>query len=230
MKKTLILLVVNCYVANSQCEKTASNFGNNTSNRAYNVSGKVDVILNTDNSFTVNLGSNFSTASGPDVKLFLVDRGTLTTTQLKNPNMFATRPKINFGQINATGMQTFTQPIPEDITISEIDTVYFLCESFNEFWDFGTISEFTTNNCTVLDNENFIEEKIALYPNPIENQLYLSNTDFNAYKIYNTIGALVQEDNNFKKDFIDFSNFNSGLYIIELNKNGTTLRKTIIKK
>lgn len=62
----------------SQSHKTATNFGNNTTTTMYNVQGTVYVVLNSSTSVSISLGTDFSTASGPDVRFFLVDRGNLT--------------------------------------------------------------------------------------------------------------------------------------------------------
>jgi len=68
MKKITLLLIClfTAIIVEAQCTQTANSFGNNTV-PGYDVRGNVDVVLNPNNTVTVNLGSNFSTAFGPDV-------------------------------------------------------------------------------------------------------------------------------------------------------------------
>jgi Secretion system C-terminal sorting domain/Electron transfer DM13 len=230
MKKILILLGFYSTFLSAQCERTATNFGNNSNSPSYNIRGTVTITLNTNNTITITTGSNFSTAAGGDVRLFLVDRGTLTDEQLKTFVMFDGRPKISFGVTMPTGAQTYTQTIPAGINVNELDTVYFFCQRFSAFWDFGKIVEFTTANCSVLDNETFETSNTSIYPNPVENQLFVDSKNITAFKVYNLTGSIVLQEENFKNESIDFSNLNSGLYIVELNENERTYRKTVVKK
>jgi len=74
-----------------------------------------------------------------------------------------------------------------------------------------------------LNIEDNIEDVTYLYPNPVNNILNI-NTTHNEYKIeiYTISGQLLLSDKNTKK--IDFSNFNSGIYllkIISVNKSKT---------
>ena len=57
-----------------------------------------------------------------------------------------------------------------------------------------------------------------LYPNPVSNILNI-NTDLTDYtvEIYTISGQLIKTDENIKT--FDFSNFNSGLYILKLITN-----------
>ena len=103
MKKIITLSLFCVFLvlkSNAQCTSNGNSFGNNTSVAMYNVTGMVSVVLNTNSTITLNLGSTFATASGPDVRAFLVDRGTLTNTQLRTTSNFLARPKIEMGIIN----------------------------------------------------------------------------------------------------------------------------------
>jgi hypothetical protein len=42
---------------NAQCSRTATGFGNNTGTPMYNVTGGVEVVLNSNNTITLNLAS-----------------------------------------------------------------------------------------------------------------------------------------------------------------------------
>ena len=153
MKKIItlsLLCVFSILKSNAQCTSNGTSFGNNTSVPMYNVTGMVSVVLNANNTVTLNLGTSFATSSGPDVRAFLVDRGTLTNTQLRTTSNFLARPKIEMGVINGNGTATYIKAIPSGMNISNFNTIYFYCVTFNQFWDFGSFANFTTANCNVL--------------------------------------------------------------------------------
>ena len=165
MKKIITLslfCVFSVLKSNAQCTSNGNSFGNNTSIPMYNVSGMVSVVLNTATSVTLNLGSTFATASGPDVRVFLVDKGTLTNMQLRTTSNFLARPKIEMGMINGNGTATYTKAIPAGMNISNFNTIYFYCQQFNQFWDFGSFTPFTNANCATLANENFVANNFKI--------------------------------------------------------------------
>ena len=66
----------------AQCTQNAFGFGNSTNVPSYDVSGNVSVTLNTNNTVTLNLASNFMTANGPDVRAYLVKSNGASNTTL----------------------------------------------------------------------------------------------------------------------------------------------------
>jgi Secretion system C-terminal sorting domain/Electron transfer DM13 len=221
MKKfTLLTIVVisNFFNLSAQCTKTSSGFGNNTTTTMYNVQGTVNVVLNSPTSVSVNLMPNFSTASGPDVRVYLVNRGTLTDAQLKIPMMFNARPKIEMGMSPASGMMSFTKTIPSGMNISDFDTVYFFCQQFSQFWDFGSFMPFTAVNCVFLASDTFEKSSLKIYPNPVNSELNIENAENLKVKIYTVIGnIMLTEDSKIDSSRkINVSNLNSGIYFLEL--------------
>ena len=220
---SIILLFLFTFSVNGQCSKAATNFGNNTSTAMYNVTGMVTVVLNSSTSVSVNLGANFSTAAGPDVHIFLANRGSLTDAMLKMPSNFATIPKIEMGVIPASGagMASYTKPIPSGMNISTFNTVYFLCQGFNQFWDFGSIVPFTAANCAVLGNSDFEKENFLVYPNPVNDVLNLDLASFEndlKINIYNNVGNLILSKNksSLLENQLNIAAFSSGMYMLEI--------------
>lgn len=240
MKKITFLLLFSIGISqyvNSQCNTTVTGFGNNTSVPMYNVQGMVEVVLNTNNTVTVNLLSNFATAAGPDVRIFLVDRGTLTNTQLKIPSNFLSRPRIEMGLSPASGATSFTKTIPAGMTITDFETVYFYCQAFSQFWDYGSYTPFTTANCTVLETNDFENTKLQLYPNPVTSDFNIQlNDETSNYNVavYNTLGSLVFESNNLLSsnvNTINISQLNSGIYFVRItNAENKVYQKRLVKK
>jgi Secretion system C-terminal sorting domain len=238
MKKSILFLLIlifcNHTFTNAQCTAIASGFGNNTSTTIYNITGmnSVQVVLNTNNTITLNLMPNFVTANGPDVKAYLVAPGAMTDAMLKVAN-FATLTKISLGQVSnigngmggtimASGAKTFTVPVPAGANISNYSKVFFHCDSFNAFWDLGTITAFTPANCALLglNSLDVSENDFKIYPNPTSNLLTIETGDVADnilnVKIYNTLGSLVSEKNNIVASTINVSELNSGIYFIEI--------------
>lgn len=240
MKKITFLLLFTFGLnqfANSQCTTSATSFGNNSSIPMYNVQGTIQVVLNTNNTVTVNLMSNFATAAGPDVRIFLVDRGTLTNSQLKVTSNFLNRPRIEMGLSPASGMASFTKTIPAGMTISDFETVYFYCQAFNQFWDYGSFTPFSTSNCALLGTSDFENNKLQLYPNPATNELKFQLDDVSTnYKIaiYNTLGSLLYESTNQSSNStnsINISHLNSGIYFVQITDSENRIyQKRLIKK
>jgi Secretion system C-terminal sorting domain/Electron transfer DM13 len=217
----------------AQCSRAAASFGNNTGTPTYNITGGVEVVLNTNNTVTLNLASNFMTASGPDVRAYLVNPETRTTDMLKaiNATTFPSLPKIVFGivsdsdgspVISPNGAKNFTVPVPTGVNISNYTKVFFYCQMFNAFWDMGTITNFTTANCSVLSTDSFEKNSFKLYPNPVDDEL---SFDFNQFqndfsvKVYNTLGSIVLTENTIsnQNNKLNTSGLNAGIYFVELN-------------
>ncbi len=222
---------------NAQCTAGATGFGNNTNVPMYNVSGTVQVVLNTNNTVTVNLMSNFSTAAGPDVRIFLVNRGNLTNAQLKVSSNFLTRPRIEMGLSPASGATSFTKMIPAGMNITDFQTVYFYCQAFSQFWDYGSYTPFTTANCSVLSTDNFENNKLQLYPNPATDEINVQLQDTTSnYKvaIYNALGSLVYENNNQlsnANNTINIGQLNSGIYFVKIiDSEDKVYQKRFLKK
>ena len=236
MKKIItlsLLCVFSVLKSNAQCTSNGTSFGNNTSVPMYNVSGMVSVVLNTSTSVSINLGNNFATASGPDIRVFLVDRGTLTNTQLRTTSNFLARPKIEMGIINGNGTATYTKAIPSGMNISNFNTIYFYCQAFNQFWDFGSFPPFTNANCATLGNENFVANNFKIYPNPSKGSIAIDfneNNEIKSLNIYSVLGqkVFVSNETIISNTTIDISVLRTGIYFLEfIDKDNNTILKKI---
>ena len=219
----------------SQCTANAAGFGNNSSTAMYNVLGSISVVLNSSNSVSLNLASNFATASGPDVRVYLVARGSLTNAMLKVPSNFLALPKIEMGLISGNGAATFTKAIPAGMNISDFNTVYFFCQQFDQFWDFGSIMPFTNANCASLANNTFEKEGFSIYPNPVNDILNIDLSSFegiNTINIYNNVGLLVSTNtkSTIVNNQLDIAELTTGIYLLEIvNADNNRLIKKFLK-
>lgn len=226
----------------AQCTAPANNFGNNTT-PGYDITGDVSVVLNTDNTVTLNLGSNFSTANGPDVRAYLVNSNGMSDTQLGQAKI-ADLTNIEFGLVGCTGCvptipssgsKSFTVAIPSGQDIRGYDKVLFYCLQFNAFWDVGSFTSFSNANCNVLSvNEAFKATDFKIYPNPsvndvlnIENNKQLPLTA----SLYDTIGkeVLKIKETNRSEIKINLSTLETGVYLLQTTHKDATITKRIIK-
>ncbi len=233
---TILSTILMTFAASfAQCTVVASGFGNNTSTAMYNITGMVSVVLNSNTSVSVKLAPSFATASGPNVRVYLVNRGSLTDAMLKVPSNFLSAPKIEMGMITANGMATYTKPIPAGMNISDFNTVYFFCASFNQFWDFGSITPFNSNNCVLLGNSYFEKNSFSVYPNPVNEVLNLDLSSFEKeakINVYTILGSLIVSKN--KSSLIDnqlnVNELAKGIYLLEiLDSENNRFTKKIIK-
>lgn len=234
------LFITSSYLINAQCNTTAFGAGNNTNIPSYNVTGSIDVTLNTNNTVTLNLGSNFTTAAGPDIRAYFVASNGLSDSALKQTQISALQ-NFQFGLVGAigslsqNGAKTFTVAIPNGVDIKNYDRIFFYCLEFNQFWDFAKIETFSTTNCSVLSiNENTISKLIDIYPNPTNDNISISNnTQLNlGIQIYNVIGNKVLEAQNItaKAQIINLTTLKSGVYLVQINANGNRITKRLIKQ
>lgn len=86
------------------------------------------------------------------------------------------------------------------------------------------------NNTVTLGNENFnLEKAIALYPNPVSNELHIqipSNISVEKITIFNSLGQKTIESN--ELDFI-VNQLSSGVHFVQIQTSEGTFHKKIIK-
>ena len=246
MKKLLLsfILLFNSLLAIAQCTTDANNFGNNTTT-GYGISGDVNIVLNTNNTVTLNLGSNFSTANGPDIRAYLVNSNGLNDTQLQNSliedliNIELGLVGCGFGlcspAISASGAKSFTIAIPNGQDIRDYDKIFFYCLNFNQFWDFGSFTPFTDANCSVLSvNENATQSSFKVSPNPATNYINIQNSkqEIVSINVYNVLGKEVLKINESKLSNIklNLSSLKSGIYLLKTTSNSSTHITRFIKQ
>ena len=230
--KTILLVTFLSFTflqINAQCSENATNFGNNTSTPSYNVSGDISVTLNTNNTITINFASNYSTATGPDVRLYLIKSEGKSIAELKNINPENTE-NISFGLVGFSGAQNYTETVPDGVDISEYDTVFFFCLQFNAFWDIGTFTPFSSTNCSVLSTDVLTIGKIEFYPNPAKDKIQISNIAGVSVeiRIFNVLGKQILHQSKITKKTIDISSFHKGMYIVKISVDGKSKTQKLI--
>lgn len=108
---------------------------------------------------------------------------------------------------------------------------------FDNYYGYGRVNAHQALSQSTLSTNEFTNNlKLSIFPNPISNYLSInSNIDFNAVLIHNVLGIKMLRVENLSKLNslkIDFTNFESGVYLISLlSENETVLvSRKIIKK
>jgi hypothetical protein len=81
-------------------------------------------------------------------------------------------------------------------------------------------------------NTHLSEQDISIYPNPSSDFINLNifNSSFEKVKIIDITGKVVWEKDNFRSNYIDIQNINTGIYFLQLNKNGESKSIRFVKK
>ncbi len=249
MKRILLVLsfILCIQQARSQCSQPAVNFGNNTNISMYNISSNngqpadIEIVLNNDNTITLDIGANFVTAPGPDVRAFLINSEGYTDSQIQaiaNGNMpgvtIQNLEKITFGLVGSlpgfgnpvvsiNGAKSITVDVPEGTSIENFDKLLFYCELFSQFWDVGSITPFSTDNCSLLSVEENEFNKISIHPNPAKDAIQINGLHEEDYTIYNLMGAQVARGSVSDHQDINIQNLVQGVYLLKL-ENGNTIK------
>jgi len=109
-------------------------------------------------------------------------------------------------------------------------TFYFIDNQWSQSFHQGSIMirpVFGKKLPIAVDELNYIENEFSLYPNPVNNQLYIkTNQKKYTIEIYNQTGQLISTNKNINS--IDISLYNNGLYLVKLITNKTFTTKKII--
>jgi hypothetical protein len=90
----------------------------------------------------------------------------------------------------------------------------------------------TQQECDNLQNEEFITNSFTVYPNPVNDILFIENNNNNIIQeivVYDVMGKTVIEQNGSIAQ-IDFSNITNGLYLVKITSEKEIIVKKIMKK
>jgi len=177
----------------------------------HNISGSNSLEVTDLTTYVTNAGNR---------KFFIANDYDLPNTSDANDNIegFALTPKC--GTTATAGAWLCRDIESSDPAIMEQDVLRW----FTPYVPAGT--------CTPLANENFEKSAaIVVAPNPANDQISINgNFDVGAIKLYNALGQLVLEKENFKTGNLDVSELSSGLYLVELRSNDTLYQTKFLKK
>lgn len=124
-------------------------------------------------------------------------------------------------------------PNPEAYTnTAAIEEIFVRMQ--NTYTGTGTTTSFRiTIDAELLSTPDFQSDDFIIYPNPVINELTIDATkvEFETIQVYNMNGQLLQTKTKTTDNLItiDFSNFDNGVYFIQINTSKGKIYKRIIK-
>jgi len=90
----------------------------------------------------------------------------------------------------------------------------------------------TSDGLLSTGEETFLDNDITLFPNPAVNDLTISSREvIEDVRVYNISGQVVLEKSvNTTDDLLDVSRLTSGIYLMQITSNGTSVTKKFIKR
>lgn len=217
---TVFVLLLSAQTAVAQCSRTG-NFISNGSDTP--TSGSATIIFQTSGVKQVTLGSNFSTSNnGPDIHVILCK------TAFYNPST----DLIISGVLNQiTGMQSFN--VPSNVELNDFQYVLIHCVAFNHRFGYAMLGSATGQNCATLATGDFDEDLpyLKIFPNPTTDVINFSLDQKATVTVYNIAGEKLVSDYTIdhQKKSLSLESLPNGLYLIQLDINGTKHFKKIIK-
>ena len=109
--------------------------------------------------------------------------------------------------------------------------VEFYAFAANELLELNSNDNFYVMQVKVTTSiqNNQLNDKILIYPNPLQNQFYIKNVPEQNFKIVNTLGQEVMNIENHKEDEpISSALLPSGIYFVQFR--GAVFSKMIVKE
>ena len=185
----------------------------------YTLDGSATLSFLIEGTKTLSFDANFSTASGPDLHVYLSQSSVVSTSNgvLQTPNT------IEVGLLkSASGSQSYdlTNSNPT-IELDGYDYVVIHCKDFDHYWGTATLGTKSGEACASLSVKNKDAFSDLVYPTIVKNnQLFirLGKNETVQVSFYNVIGEVYQESLvlSGKNSIIDTSFLNRGVYIVKL--------------
>ena len=199
MKKIFTILIATLsftLYAEVLCSKTANLIDN-----GYPVTG--DVILEKlgTNDWKIRLTSDFKTAFGPDVRLYLSKSGSFNSASVVEIANLAEIPELRVGS-DFSGAYTFN--VPSGASVEDYPYILLHCFDFSVPWSKGAFGDLdgSCDPTAIWDKANE-EVTSEVYPNPTTGVLNFER-EVNELAVYSLSGTLLMSENNIleNKEFI----------------------------
>ena len=136
--------------------------------------------------------------------------------------------------IDIIGKEGDTNNFGQNVTLKRKPSITYP----NAVYDANEWIETPMDDCSDLGKHNLNTASVGanelntfkIYPNPVENKLYINTNEDVKITIYNVLGKLVQttEVTSTKKD-INVANLSSGIYLVKINNGAQSITKKMIK-
>lgn len=137
---------------------------------------------------------------------------------------------LNVKNGNNSNFNLFNSTNNPNLTCIEVDNAGWSSSNWTNI-DIG--STFINNQveCNSLSVDELPNEKIELFPNPVETTFYILTNEQSIYILYDIMGKIIIEGQlQVGKNQIDISNLPKGLYLIKYTIKGRTFANKVYKK
>lgn len=182
--------------------------------------------------FTIDEPLETNLSIGDDITLTLTDVPTASKTMYSKTRLVDNAYQWYKDNVVISGANQSSYTI----TNAQIsDSGEYYCEITNSDLPELTIQRqmITLNVGTLSIQNEDLENSIAIYPNPVQNILYIKGKNMNNVdtRIYDLSGRLMfSKKLRSKIPTIDISGLNSGMYLLEIKAENKTITKRIIKQ
>ena len=145
------------------------------------------------------------------------------------------------GTITPNGTTTVAEGANQSYSISA-NTNYVLTDVLVDNVSVGAVTSYTFTNVTAnhtiyaqfeyqnsIDNNS--QNSFSIYPNPVDNELYIRSEGTGYVEILNFVGQIIYKQQITEKNFkINTENISSGVYFIRMKNNSSEITKKFIKR
>ncbi|MEC4005868.1 endonuclease [Flavobacterium sp. SUN052] len=125
----------------------------------------------------------------------------------------------------------------DDFEMNRNNYIYTWQLNRNPFIDYPDLADYVwgihANDVwyAALSNTNFSTSKVIIYPNPAKDNFSITGlSNDTSVALYSILGTKLFEQNVSEQGTFDISNYNSGIYILKITSDGTTIERKIIKE
>jgi hypothetical protein len=244
--KLLLAAILTSTAFYAQCSRSGTFVENSPNPAVYPISGTAN-ITETASGLSVNFEGDFNSVQGFKLSVFLSTTQTIDTDPVTNPNP-TTFIRVDMdgdlldddhsedssghdGHI-MTGAKTFSQNL-SGINLNDYKYVILQCVQFHVPWGYADLGALSSG-CSLSVKENSLSKQIRFYPNPTKDNVTISNKNqLNLdIKIIDLLGKTILkiEETRLINQEINLDNLNSGVYLLQINSNGNTITKKLIKE
>ena len=218
--------VINFYIINNNVSILATDLNNDTKVDLTLLSTAAYVMLDTGNC-QYSFPTSYQAGSTPSIAA-VAD----FNNDGKKDLAIANQVSSNVSVIEGTGTGTFGAPSNFSVTASS-SLKGITCADFNNDGKIDIATSGSNNNnifillnCTYIEGiENYNQQQIKIYPNPANNKITIDANDVLDVKLFDVLGKQITST---KTNDVDVSNFNDGVYFLQIKTNTTTTTQKII--
>lgn len=93
--------------------------------------------------------------------------------------------------------------------------------------DLTTTNTYTVSLTLYTDIEDSFEQSVQIYPNPTTGMVYINGVDDATITVFDISGKMISNNQTIDGDIIDLSSLPNGIYLINVQKDGSTMTKKI---